>query len=277
MSKLYKDLTDIIDFEPDKDEEMRTEKYCKNLRRNGDIIVSAVIILGVAAIFCIYAEISWGFYGYIIFAIVSLVLFKRYQRKYNTRVNSLVNDECNINKALTAYMVMARYYVRKTKKSGILLSCIASTLFYQGKFAEAKKVLDLIRKYCDTPEGNAYRVSLYAMVASREKDKKAVEHYVKELEALMSQANSPYMTTSYSIISRYPLILEAEEKGDYAKALELLATNEKDSLLKKVNVNYRLYKVAMAAGMEEEASKHRAFVLENGGDTFYKRELEGVN
>ena len=29
--------------------------------------------------------------------------------------------------------------------------------------------------------------------------------------------------------------------------------------------------------MEEEAAKHRAFVLEKGGDTFYKRELESVS
>ena len=87
-------------------------------------------------------------------------------------------------------MVMARYYVRKTPKVGALLSCIAGTLFYLGNFEEAKKVLDLICKYCDTPEGNAYRVSLYAMIKAQEKDKEAVAFYVKELETLMSRLQS---------------------------------------------------------------------------------------
>lgn len=266
----------MIDFKPDKDEEMRAEKYCKNLYRIADIIISAVILLGIAAIFCIYAEIQWGFYGYIAFAIVSLILFKCYQKKYGARVNRMINDECNINKALTAYMVMARYYTRKTRKSGVLLLNIVGTLCYLGRIEEAKKVLDLIRKYCDTPEGNAYRVSMSAMIASSEKDKEAVAFYVKELETLMSQANSPYMTTSYSVISKYPLIMEAEEKGDYTAATELLQIDEKASVLKKVNINYRLYKVAKVAGLEEEAEKHRAYVLEKGGDTFYKKELENV-
>lgn len=277
MSKLYKELAKIIDFEPDKDEEVRAERYCKSLRVIANILISAVIILGIATIFCIYAEISWAFYGYLIFAILSLILFKCYQRKYGARVNHLANDECNINKALTAYMVMARYYKRKTKRAGVLLLNISGVLCYLGKIEEAKKVLDLIRKYCDTPEGNAYRVSMYAMIASRDKDKEAVVQYVNELEEIISKAGSPYMITSYNIISKYPLIMEAEEKGDYIKALELLKINEeKDSILKKVNVNYRLYKVAMVAGMEEEAAKHRAFVVENGGDTIYKKEFENI-
>jgi len=38
-----------------------------------------------------------------------------------------------------------------------------------------------------------------------------------------------------------------------------------------------LHKIAVAAGMEEEAAKHREYVVENGGDTFYKSELEAFN
>ena len=277
MSKLYKDLSDIIDFKPDKDEEALCEHNMKKVKVASDIIISAVILLGIVAIFCIYAKIQWGIYGFIVFSVVSLIFFQCYQRKYGVRVNSLLNDKCDVNKAFTAYMVMARYYVRKTPKVGALLSCIAGTLFYLGNFEEAKKVLDLICKYCDTPEGNAYRVSLYAMIKAQEKDKEAVAFYVKELETLMSQANSPYMTTSYNTISKYHLIMEAGETGDYAKATELLQTDEKASVLKRVNINYRLYKVAKVAGMEAEAAKHRAYVIEKGGDTFYKKELENVN
>ena len=83
-----------------------------------------------------------------------------------------------------------------------------------------------------------------------------------------------YIINTYNVISKYPTIIEVEEKGDYTKALELFTENEKDTVLQKVNRNYRLYKIAKSAGLEEEASKHKGFVLENGGDTIYKRELE---
>lgn len=277
MSKLYNDLVNIIDFEADREEEVRTEKYCKSLQVIANILSSVVIILGIATIFCVYAEMLWVFYVFLIFTIVSLVLFGCYKKKYGVRVNRLINDECNINKALTSYMVIAQYYKRKTKRAGVLLLNISSILCYLGKFEEAKKVLELIRKYCDTPEGNAYRASMYAMIASREKDKEAVAQCVNELEEMISKAGSPYMTTAYNIISKYPMIMEAEENGDYAKALELLEIDEEEaSNLKKVNVNYRLYKIAKVAGLEEEAAKHRAYVLEKGGDTIYKKELENI-
>lgn len=276
MTELYRDLMDIIDFQPDEEEKQRAEKYCKSLRVICGILIPAIIITGVFAIYCIYAEIQWGFYAFIVFSVLSVTLFKLYQRKYAIRVNQLINNNCNVSKALTAYMVMAQYS-RKVKQSGALLTCIASTLCYGGRFAECKKVLDLISKYCDTAEGRSYRVSLSAMVSLYEKDKEAVKCCVNELKTLMSQANTPYMTQAYKVISNYPLILEAEENGEYSNALELLKiNNETEPMLKKVNVNYRLYKVAKVAGMEAEASKHRTFVLEHGGDTFYKKELENI-
>lgn len=154
------------------------------------------------------------------------------------------------------------------------LACIGSALIYQGRFAEAKSVLDLIEKYCDSPEGRAYKIISYAVIALYEKDREAIKSYINEFGELLSQVNTPYMEESYNRMLNYPLILEVEENGDYTKALEFIVEKEKAPLLYNVSVHYRLYNVAMSAGMQEEALKHRAFVLENGGDTFYKKELE---
>lgn len=273
MGKLYDDLLNIVDFEPDKEEELKTEKYCKNFQRMGDYY-NTFIPIGVLFVFFLYLFGGYiGCFLFVLFMIIAIFLYKRYLKKNKIRINNLVN-ECSANKALTAYMVIARYHVRSTKKLGSFLACIGSALIYQGRFAEAKSVLDLIEKYCDTLEGRAYKIISYAAIALYEKDREAIESYINEFGELLSQVNTPYMEESYNRMLNYPLILEVEENGDYTKALEFMVEKEKGPLLYNVSVHYRLYNVAKSAGMQEEALKHRAFVLENGGDTFYKKELE---
>ncbi len=276
MSKLYNDLINIIDFELDKDEEIREEKQCKH----ENLIINALfwinIIFTAFAIFCLFEKYIWGVLPLVVSVMISVIIIKRCRRKYFERVNILINNECNFNKLLTLFLVRSRYKTYNTKRNYILLSDISNTLFYLGKFEDAKRTIDLIEKNCDTPEGNALRVIFYAMLARFNMDKEAVESCIKELEAIIPQINTLYITKSYAKVSKYPLMMEVEANGDYAKALELLQEDENTSELERLGINYRLYKIAKVAGMEE-ASKHRAFVLEKGGDTFYKRELESVS
>lgn len=111
-----------------------------------------------------------------------------------------------------------------------------------------------------------------------EKDKETIESCIAEFETLVSQSIEQYVRDAHRMIARYPDILDAEENGDYLKMTELLKTEDaKEFTLKKLTTNYRLYKVAVVAGMEKEALEHRAYVLKNSGDTFYKKELESVN
>ncbi len=271
MSKLYEDLLNIIDFQPDREEEAKTEKYLKILNRIWNLQITLPVMSLVLALFLYWFGGYIGCFLDAILLVVCISIYKRYRKRYKARLTNLIK-ECNFNKLLTAYMVMVRY-ARSRKDTQELLSAIGNTLFYLGEFEEAKKVMDLVEKYGDTPDGNAYRVSLYAAIARCQMDKDGVVYYTKELEKLLSQVKLPYITKAYENILRYPLLMEIEEKGDYAKALELLKEEEDEQLLNTLNRNYRLYKIAKAAGMEEEASKHRAFVLENGGDTFYKKEL----
>lgn len=116
------------------------------------------------------------------------------------------------------------------------------------------------------------------MVALLEKDKDTIEKCIGEMETLVSQSPELYVREACRVIWKYPVMLDAEENGDYAKMTELLELDDaKTFTLKKVSTNYRLYKVAIVAGLEEEAAKHREYVIENGGDTFYKKELETAN
>ncbi len=274
MNELYKEVMGIINFELDKAEEERIHKYCKNLRIIGGVLTALIILAGIFGIYCVYADIHWGFYAFLAFTLLSVVLFKVYQTKNITRLTRLTNDGCCVIKPLTAYVVMLQYS-RRAKNCDAVLQCIGSMLFYMGKFEECKAIAGLLEKYSDTIVGKSYRYSLLAMVALIEKDRETVKTCIEEIETLVSQTPAQYVREAFRIISKYPEILEAEESGDYAKMMELLELDDaKTFTLKKVSTNYRLYKVAIVAGLEEEASKHRAYVLEKGGDTFYKKELE---
>ncbi len=276
MNDLYKDIMEVVNFELDLDEQKKAHKYCKNLRMMAGILTTLIVLLGVFAIYCIHADVRWGFYAFLVFAVLCIVISKTYKRKYAQRVVRLIND-CSVNKGLAAHVAMASY-VRKGEKGDTILSCIGSVLFYLGKMEECKKIADLLDKYCDTVIGNAYAISLRSMVALYEKDRETLGKCLNEFATIASQSSAQYITMAYDVIKRYPMILEAEENGDYANALELLKLDEKkEPVIKKVSANYRLYKVAKAAGMEAEASEHRSYVLQNGGDTFYKKELETAN
>lgn len=274
MNELYKEVRGIINFELDKAEEERTHKYCKNLRLIGGVLTALIVVAGIFGIYCVYADIHWGFYAFLAFTLLSVVLFKIYQTKNITRLAQLANDDCCVIKPLTAYVVMLQYS-RRTKNCDAVLQCIGSMLFYMGKFEECKAIAGLLEKYADTIVGKSYQYSLLAMVALIEKDRETVETCIGEIETLVSQTPAQYVREAFRIISKYPEILEAEESGDYTKMMELLELDDaKTFTLKKISANYRLYKVAIVAGLEEEAAKHRAYVLEKGEDTFYKKELE---
>lgn len=276
MNELSKEVGEILNFELEQAEEARTHKYCKRLRVIGVVLALLVVVAGIFGIYCVYADIHWGFYAFLVFALLSVVLFKVYQAKNIMRLTRLTNDDCCVIKPLTAYVVMLQYS-RRAKNYDTVLQCIGSMLFYMGKFEECKAVAGLLEKYSDTSIGKSYRYSLLAMVALLVKDKETIVKCIEGMETLVSQTPEQYVREACRIISKYPEILEAEENGDYAKMTELLETdNAKTFTLKKVSANYRLYKAAVAAGMEAEASEHRSYVLQNGGDTFYKKELEAA-
>jgi len=277
MKELCKEVREIIDFELDKAEEERTHKYCKNLRITGVVLTVLIAAAGIFGIYCVYADIHWGFYAFLAFAFLSVVFFKTYQVKNISRLTRLTNDDCIVSKALTAYVVMLQYS-RRAKNCDTVLQCIGSMLFYMGRFEECKAVAGLLERYSDTNIGKSYRYSLLAMVALLEKDSDTILKCIEEIETLVSLSPELYVREAYRVISKYPEILKAEESGDYIKMAELLESDDaKTFTLKKVSANYRLYKVAAVAGMEAEASEHRAFVIQNGGDTFYKKELELID
>jgi len=273
MSKLYDDLINIINFEPDKDEETQMEKYFEKQKKIWSIWNTFIPLIVIFVVFLYFFGGVKGCCLYGILLVVIIIIYKCYQRKFWAQKDIIVNN-CEFNKVLTMSVLTAGY-VRDIKEQQKLIISIANMLFYLGRFDEAKRVVDLAINYCNTPMGNIYRISLYATIARCEMDKERVWYYIKEIENIMSQAHLPRNNKVYQNVIKYPLFIELEETGNYAKALELMGANEKEPMVNKVSRNYRLYRIAKTAGLDAEAVKHRDFVLEHGGDTFFRRYIDG--
>ncbi len=276
MKELYKEVRENVNFELDEEELQKVIKYCKTCRAIAYDNLPLIVIGFAVTLYCISVDIYWVLLFFLLYLIILNIWKRSYQKKYAMYLLGLANDDCNVAKALTAFVTMIKYTKRK-KTLVIILGNIGSFLFYMGKFEECQKVTGLLDKYYDTPVSKAYVLSLRAMMALYRKDKGLVEKCIKDFETLMSQCSERYISDAYKVVARYPAIMDAEESGDYVKMTELLQTDdEKDVTLKKVTANYRLYKVAKTAGLEEKAERHRTYVLEKGGETFYKKELECI-
>lgn len=274
MGKLYDELTHIIEYKPDAEVEKQADKWCKTLYKVLDFnnVFPTMMLL-----FVLFLYWFGGIKGCVLFVVLIttfVICYKSYNGRKKVWTMKMMN-ECDFNKILTVNMTIARN-ARRSRDRKNLLPGIGNTLFYLGRFEEAKKVADLYKKNENNSVSDWYRVTLCAIIAGYEMDRETVERCIKELEELMPQVEKTNKTQEYESIKSILPKMDAEEKGDYAKAKELMTLSENATKLDKVRINYGLYKVAKVAGLDDEATKHRDFVLENGGDTFYKRELESV-
>jgi len=274
MGKLYDELSHIIEYRPDAEVEKQADKWCKTLYKVLDFnnVFPTMMLL-----FVLFLYWFGGIKGCVLFVVLIttfVICYKSYNGRNKAWTMNMMN-ECDFNKILTVNMTIARN-ARRSRDRKNLLPGIGNTLFYLGRFEEAKKVADLYKKNENNSVSDWYRVTLCAIIAGYEMDREIVERCIKELEELMPRVEKTNKTQEYESIKSILPKMDAEEKGDYAKAKELMILSENATQLDKVRINYGLYKVAKVAGLDDEAAKHRDFVLENGGDTFYKRELESV-
>lgn len=273
MSKVYQDILSLIDVEIDEEEKARINKYIKKFQMWRVIMyISAFVACGVA-IYGISRGVIWGFLTFVVpFFIMSKN--KALRKSEADRVRFIINEKCDAGKALSAYVCLTG----KGKQKGgweALLYNICATLNYAGRTEDCEKIMTLFDKYCNNKVGMAYKKLLQISNAYQAQDAEKLNKYVEEMNALIADKKvMMVMQVASQRAYKYPALLEAEQKGDYEAVHEMLDPNDEiDPRLKLVTDYYRLYKVAKVAGMEEVAAEHRAFVLENGGDTYYKKEL----
>lgn len=65
------------------------------------------------------------------------------------------------------------------------------------------------------------------------------------------------------------------DKGEYAELYNKikLAVPFRKSMLSEVKRNYYLYKIALNLGDNEKADEHSKFIIQNGGNLWYRHEI----
>lgn len=277
MTEIYKELIATIKVDIGEAEKKFVDRYCACLKLWVVVLSAIVSVTTIWAIYGIFQEHPLRFLGYPLFLILFIVCM-RYKAKQLMKIRDSINEECNPEKGLSYYMSLASK-VKKQKKNlwENSLYCIGLSLFYAGRFEDCKKILPFFDKYCKGPKGGLRYTLLCMILAYQQKDVNALTAHAKALEELLKTHKEISMQIPCEKALKYPALLDLKERGEYEAVHGLLSsysTAQKVPVMTKVINNYCLYHTAKAAGMEKEAAEHKAFVLEYGGTTFYKKELE---
>lgn len=273
MTELYKEAEAIVMFEKDCEEELRTEKFLRFMKATRWIYLAIIILTVLFMIWWTFSQQHLMFVLYFAFVILCIVGIYLYKRKFMKNMFYLQFTACNMKKALTVYLVMLRNS-KEIERSDAGLYGIGSVLLCMGEFEKATEIAKLIERYCNTAAAKEYALTIRTTAAFYKKDTEAMQSGIEQLAQMASQNATPFVGRTYSAAASYPQILKLEENSDYAGALELLSKEEYNrETLSKVSSNYRLYRIAKAVGMEQEAARHKEFVLANGGDSFYRKSI----
>lgn len=274
MTELYKEVEEIAMFEVDREEELRTEKFCDFLKATRWIYLFSIVLTVTVTVWWTFSQQNLIFALFIIAMIFCLVGISLYIKHFMKQLFDLQFHACNMKKALTVYLVMLRH-TKKTEKSDAGLYGIGSGLLCMGEFEKALEIAKLIEKHCDTATAKVYALIIRSSVAFNRKEKENLESCITLLAQMASQNQTPFVTDSYSNVSKSMEILKLEESLDYAGALQLFSQEEYNrEMFSKVSASYCLYRIAKGAGMEQEAAQHKEFVIVNGGDSFYRKRIE---
>lgn len=274
MTELYKEAEAIVMFEKDCEEELRTEKFLRFMKATRWIYLAIIILTVLFMIWWTFSQQHLMFVLYFAFVILCIVGIYLYKRKFMKNMFYLQFTACNMKKALTVYLVILRNS-KEIEKSDAGLYGIGSVLLCMGEFDKAIEIANLIERYTNTATSKVYALIIRTSAAFYKKETETLESCIEQLGQMAAQNATPFIRPTYNMASEYPEILKFQENLDYAGALELLSKEEYNrETLSKVSSNYRLYRIAKDVGMEQEAARHKEFVLANGGDSFYCKNIE---
>ncbi len=273
MTELYNEVEAIVMFEPDSEEELRTEKFLRFTKAIRWICLIFIALTVLVTVWWSFSQQHLVFMLSIIAMFLCVVGIRLYTKSFMKHMFHLQFTACNMKKALTVYLVMLRN-AKKTEKSDAGLYGIGSVLLCMGEVDKAIEIAKLIEKYNNTAISKVYALITRTSAAFYKKEMETLESCIEKLAQMASQNATPFVSSTYNVASNYPEILRMEESLDYAGALQLLSKEEYNrEILSKVSSNYRLYRIAKAAGMEQEAAQHKDYVLANGGDSFYRKDI----
>lgn len=272
MTTQYQDLISAIPVTIDKKEQQMVTGYLRNIKLLKLVTISTLALF----LFTVQFKIP-GRMLLLLLGILGLFLYFRYRSNSSKLFRDVLLEQCDPAKALSLFMGL--YAHTNTKKASVWtinFYNIARILSHLGRLEELPQIQSLLKTYCDTPEGNAYRYAIGADLALHAHDYEALEQCCQKLRE--AGTSSPLLKSCGRTLKQriaYPRLLQLYEAHSDTELYQLIETADipNASLCSEVIKQYALYQIAERAGEKEKAEKHRAFVLENGGTTRYRTEL----
>ena len=272
MTTQYQDLISSIPVTITEKEQQIVNGYLRNVKLLKLVTISTLVLF----LFTVQFQIP-GCIFLLLLGMAAVFLYFRYRRNSSKLFRDVLFEQCDPAKALSLFTAL--YAHTNTKKASVWtinFYNISRILSHAGRLEELPYIQLLLKTYCDTPEGEAYRYAIGADLALHAHDREALEQSCQELTRL---GKSPQLVNScgWTLKQRiaYPKLLQLYEEGNYTELYDLItkSVSPNSSLCSEVIKQYALYRIAERTGETDKAEEHRAFVLENGGKTRYRAEL----
>lgn len=272
--KQFEDLTKVVNFLKDKDVSKKVTIYI-NVMKTLKILLVVLFIAYIGLI--VFEPNTYKRFRTIFILceyvdIVCYIVIKSIMAKW---VKTPLFSNCNGTLTLLRYMALAERATRN-KSWGMHFYNISSTLYYEGRFDEAKAVVLLMDTYARSNLDIIQSEILKCRFAFYDKDLDALKMHSSKLAQITKNVHlrQPWKFFQY-VAMQQPILLLMEMHGNYQELYELYRNAEfyKGTTLSKVQQSYYMFCSATLMGNKEKAKIHQDFVLKYGGTLWYRKVL----
>lgn len=266
--QLKKQLDEIIGIEPDEQLEKQILRYY-----NVATALKYLALASLAGAFVLGRVTGNSFVDYSLPFYILVIVYYVYTRKFRSNIRSYQLDDCEPEKFLPVMRAFVCMGKRKKSRAQNFYNLINSLLLL-GEDEKAEKCLELMDVYCDEklalPLKHILKMDLYLY----RKDFESIASLYLEMQKMVFDKKVPqYLEMSYNMRISYFECTSLYLQKQYEGLLNLLENLKEDPRhhLGFVRVNYYKYVIATLLGDDEKAQQYRAYVLEHGGTTWYRK------
>ncbi len=268
--KQFEDLTKVVNLSEDKDVSKKVSIYISVM-----ILLKLLIIILLPLIMVSFFSNTYKHLRVILILCGYAVAFCYVVIKHlmASWVKNPLFSNCNGTLSLLHYTALAKRNTH-SKSWGLHFFNISSTLYYEGRFDDAKSVVTLMESFTRSNLDAIMIEILKCRFAFHDKDISALKLHSSKVAQMKKNVHlgRSWEFFRYAAMQQ-PILLELEMHGDYQELYESYkyAKSYLGTTLSKVQQNYYMFCAAASMGDTEKAKTHRDFVLTYGGTLWYKK------
>ncbi len=271
--KEFEDLTNVVNLVEDRSVSKKVSRYICIMIVLKFLLIFFLTLLMQSILFNTSKHLRFLviLFGYVL--IFSYIIRKHLMASW---VKKPLISDCNGTLTLLRYTALAKRNTRK-KSWGLHFFNISNTLYYEGRFDDAKAVVSLMESYACSNLDNIMIEIMKCKFAFHDKDIHLLKLHSAKIELLKKDISVRQFLKLFKSASMHqPILLELERNGEYQELYEHYKNVKPHPLTRfsKVQLNYYLFCAAASMGDIETAKAHQDFVLTYGGTLWYKKAIE---